>query len=131
VCEFLNLPRHEQVYEIIRLRLKDGVPLALETVQIPHYLCPHLDQFNLATDSIYRILEQEFGVELGRGIEEISPARPNRLQRQMLNLTKSAVVLQVKRRTYTKNGNPLEVTTSIYRGDLYTAIVKSVRIENK
>jgi GntR family transcriptional regulator len=129
--ESLQLPEHEQVYEINRVRLKDGLPLTLEKVQIPRYLCPNLDQFNLATDSIYRILEEEFGVHLGRGIEEISALRPTRIQRQLLNLPRSAVILQVSRRTYTTNDTPLEVTTSAYRGDLYTAVVQSVRAEEK
>jgi GntR family transcriptional regulator len=131
VREFLQLPEHERVFEINRMRLKDGLPLALEKVQIPQYLCPNLDQFNLATDSIYRILEEEFGVHLGRGIEEISAVRPTRVQRQLLNLPRSTVILQISRRTYTTNDTPLEVTTSAYRGDLYTAVVQSVRAEKR
>jgi GntR family transcriptional regulator len=131
VREFLQLPEHEQVYEIKRLRLKDGLPLAVEKAQIPRYLCPTLDQFSLTTNSIYRILEDEFGVCLGRSVEEISALRPTRIQRQLLNLPRSAVILQISRRTYTTNDTPLEVTTSAYRGDLYTAVVQSVRTEKK
>jgi len=125
--ECLRLPEHELVFEIRRLRLKDEIPVALEKVEIPRYLCPKLDNFNLATDSIYRILEEEFGVHLGRGVEEISALRPTRMQKQLLNLPRSAVILQISRRTYTTNDTPLEVTTSAYRGDFYTAVVQSVR----
>ena len=56
--EFLGLPAGELVYQIERLRLNDGMPLALENVAVPCYLCPHLDRFDLATQSLYAILEE-------------------------------------------------------------------------
>ena len=42
--EFFRLPESESVYTIRRLRLSDGVPAALESVEVPQSLCPHLER---------------------------------------------------------------------------------------
>jgi GntR family transcriptional regulator len=126
-AEFFELPQSEWVYEIQRVRLTDDTPLALETTQIPSFLCKGLDHFNLTDHSLYRILEEHYGLQLGYCIEEISASRTSRLQKRLLQLPSSAAVLLVKRKTYTTNDTPVEFGLTAYRGDLYAAIVRSVR----
>jgi len=72
-AEFFGLPQTEWVYEIQRVRLGDGTPIALETVQIPCFLCKGLEHFNLKDHSLYRILEEHYGLQLAYCVEEISP----------------------------------------------------------
>lgn len=125
--EFFGLPQHECVYEITRVRLSDGTPLAIETVQIPQFLCPGLDQFSLATNSLYKILEEHYGLWLARCTERISAALPNATQKTLLLLPRSAVILLVERETYSSNDVPVEMASTAFRGDLYTALVRSSR----
>src|SRR5947199_23134 len=47
VRDFFELGDQQKVYEIHRLRLKDGEPLALEFVRIPERLCPGLERFDI------------------------------------------------------------------------------------
>lgn len=126
--EFFGLGEGETVYEIQRVRLRDDIPLALETVQVPSALCPGLDRFDLERQSLYQILEEEFGLELAGCLEEMSAVRPTRVQKQFLSLPPSVVILLVRRKTYTAGGQPAELTTTAYRGDLYTGIVRSTRM---
>jgi GntR family transcriptional regulator len=125
--EFFGLPDGEGLYEIERVRFADGAPVAVEMVHIPEYLCPNLDRFNLVTQSLYRILEENYQLVLSHCKEEISAARPNRAQRKLLSIPASAAVLVVKRRGYTERDTPVELGITSYRGDMYTAIVRSVR----
>jgi len=125
--DFFNLAQGEQLYEIERLRLADNVPVAVELIHIPQYLCPHLDRFNLAAQSIYSILEENYGVALTHCTEQISAARPTRTQKQLLEVPTGEAVLTVDRRTFGDNETPVELATTTYRGDLYTAVVHSVR----
>jgi GntR family transcriptional regulator len=124
---FFGLPKNELVFEIQRLWLSDGTPLALETVQIPHALCPELKQYDLAKQSLYQVLEEDFGLELTHCVEEISAVPPTRKQKQLLGLPRSGAVLMVRRKTYTRQETPVELAVATYRGDLYTAIVYSSR----
>ncbi len=123
--EFFVLGEQERVYSIERLRLADGTPIALEAVQVPRTLCPNLDRFDLVQDSLYRILEEEYGLKLADCLEEISAIRPSPSQRKLLEARASAALLSVWRRTRTTHDVPAEFAVTTYRGDLYTAVVRS------
>lgn len=69
--EFFGASRSETVYHIERIRLVDNIPMVLEAVQILVSKCPDLARFDLEKDSLYRILEQEYGINLVRSVEEI------------------------------------------------------------
>jgi GntR family transcriptional regulator len=125
--DFFALPETELLYEVERVRLADDNPIAVERIHIPQYLCPNLDRFNLASNSIYRILEDNYGLRLAHCTEQISAASPSRSQRQLLQAPPNGVVLVVNRRTYSDKETPVELATTTYRGDLYTAEVHSVR----
>ena len=115
-----------EIYRIQRVRCRDGEPLALETVEIPCQLCPNLDRFDLANHSLYKILEENYGLTLTHCVEEISAARPEPLHKQLLGRPAPAAVLVIKRKTYSGE-TPVEFGTTVYRGDAYSAIVRSVR----
>src|SRR5581483_4623261 len=74
--EFFDFSDSDKVYEITRLRFKDGLPLAVDTALIPQKVCPWLERFDLANNSLYRILEDSFGLRLQSGTEEISAELP-------------------------------------------------------
>lgn len=126
-AEFFGITPGQTVYEIERVRLADNTPIAFESVRIPAVLCPHLERFNLVDHSLYAILEGNYGIELAGSEDEISAIQPNKLHRKMLALPRNTAVLQIKRKTFTSDGRPLEIATTVYRGDLYTATVKSMR----
>lgn len=125
--DFFALPEAELVYEIQRVRFGDRVPLALESVQIPCSLCPNLERFDLSKVSLYGILEQDCGFALARCAEEISARPPSRREKRLLELPAGVAVLVIERKTYTVNETPAELAKTTYRGDLYRAIVHSVR----
>lgn len=117
----------DSIYVIDRVRLADGVPMALESVQIPAYRCPNLERFNLVDYSLYQIFEEHYGIELARSEEEISAIAPKKVHRKTLELPPNVAVLLVKRRTFTSDGRLFELATDAYRGDLYIATVQSIR----
>jgi GntR family transcriptional regulator len=117
----------DPVYLIERVRLADGVPMALESVQITAHRCPNLERFNIVDYSLYQIFEEHYGIELARSEEEISAVVPRKIHRKTLDLPPKVAVLLVKRRTYTSDGKLFELASDAYRGDLYVAKVQSVR----
>lgn len=127
VRDFFELREQQKVYEIQRVRLNDGEPLALELARIPERLCPGLERFDLAKNSLFQILEQSYGLNPETCTEEISAEIPSSQQRKLLTLPTHTAVLVVSRKTYTDDVRPLEFTHSVYRGDRYSAIVHSVR----
>lgn len=127
VREFFHLSNDEKVYEIKRLRLKDSIPLALETTLIPEKLVPQLERFDLARNSLYLILEETYNIKLETSKEEISAQIPSAPVRKLLQLPPKVAVLVINRRTFTEGGRAIEFSQSLYRGDLYSALVHSIR----
>jgi GntR family transcriptional regulator len=127
VREFFELKDEQKVYEILRLRLKDGEPLALELVRLPERLCPGLQRFDLAKNSLYQILEESYGLQLDNCIEEISAEAPTAKLKKLLALPNNVAVLVVDRRTFAGDGRAVELARSTFRGDQYSAIVHSIR----
>jgi len=127
VRDFFELRDQQKVYEILRLRLNDGEPLALELVRIPERLCPGLERFDVAKNSLYQILEESYGLRLENCTEEISAEIPSAQHRKLLGLPKNTAVLVVNRKTFSDDGRAVEFTRSTFRGDRYSAVVHSVR----
>ncbi len=125
VRDFFELHDQQKVYEIQRVRLKDGEPLALELARIPERLCPGLERFDLARSSLYEVLERSYGLRPEACNEEISAEIPTSQQRKLLGLPARTAVLVINRKTYMENERPLELTRSVFRGDRYSAIVHS------
>jgi GntR family transcriptional regulator len=127
VQEFFGVSSADRVYQIERLRLADGVPVVLETVQILVARCPDLARFDMEKDSLYRILEKEYGIHLVRSVEEIGAVAPAARTRMLLELKGSTPVLEIHRRTYADGDQPVEYACSRHRGDRYRAVVHSAR----
>lgn len=123
----LQLPDGQHVYRIERIRFNDTTPLAIEKVEIPCFLCPDLDKYDLLGHSLYEILEREFKLRLDHCTETISAAMPSREERELLELPKGVAVLRIERKTLTINDTPAELAVTTYRGDLYQAVVRSIR----
>jgi len=127
VRDFFELHEQQKVYEVQRVRLKDGEPLALEFARLPERLCPGLERFDWARSSLYETLERSYGIRIETWDEEISAEIPNSEQRKLLCLPARTAVLVVNRKAYMEDGRPVELTRSFYRGDRYSAISHSVR----
>jgi len=125
--DFFGLPDSELLYEVERVRYADGAPVALELVHIPQYLCPNLDRFDLVSQSLYRLMEENYGLALAHCTEEMSACRPTSGQRKLLQIPAAVAVLSVRRRTYSDKETPVELAVTTFRGDVYRAIVHSSR----
>jgi GntR family transcriptional regulator len=115
------------LYRVERLRLADGVPIAIEEVQIPQSLCPGLDRFDLANGSLYVLLDREYGLQFDRCEQLVAAAIPDSRQRLALRIGTNVALLTVTRHSYTKSNRPATYGTTCYRGDLYTAAVDAER----
>jgi GntR family transcriptional regulator len=60
-------------------------------------------------------------------LEDVSARLPTAEQRKLLELPRNVAVLVVARKTHTDLGQPVEFTRAAYRGDLYSAVVHSIR----
>lgn len=123
----LQLAAEEETFEIIRLRLADRVPMAVEQSLLPVHLCPLLKRADVERGSLYQLLEHEHGVQLGWADEVLEAACATKKEAQMLSIKPRAAVLLVQRTVYATDGSVIELGRSVYRGDRYQATIQLKR----
>ncbi|MBE2184798.1 MAG: GntR family transcriptional regulator, partial [Anaerolineae bacterium] len=102
-----------------RLRLADDEPMALQTIYIPHALCPGLLEHDLEKGSLYEILRVEYGLHLANAESAAGADLASEEEAALLKLTIPAALLVTEQLTYLANSQPIEYARSIYRGDRY------------
>lgn len=114
----LVLSPEDLVYHLERVRMADGIPMCLETIDIPAYLVPGLDLQPLE-QSLYEILSTTYGIELFEADQIVRPTVVDQAQADLLRVPVHSAALVVRRLGYDKRRRPIERALSIYRGDRY------------
>jgi GntR family transcriptional regulator len=102
---------------IRRLRLADGVPMALESVFLVASIVD-LDRLDVA-ESLYEQLRDE-GVHILRAAQTIEAINLDAEQALYLDQAVGAAALRVQRVSFTDRGKAVEHAETIYRGDRYS-----------
>ena len=119
VAADLELCSGEEVIEIARLRLADGVPMAFETRYMAYALCPELVHEDLECQSIHTLLIDKYNIPLIRA-RHIIEARPlTEREVRLLQAPPCSAGFFVSRVTYTLHDRPVTLYQIIYRGDEY------------
>ena len=123
----LQLAEGEEAFELVRLRLADRVPMAFEQSILPVHLCPSLKQAEVERGSLYQLLEQNYGIQLGWADEVLEAACATKSEAASLSIKPLAAILVVQRTVYDVGGNVIELGRSVYRGDRYQATIQLKR----
>lgn len=128
IGEFLNIPAGTPVFCIERLRFVDEEPINLVTTYIPYSLCPRLGEYDLSNQSLYRVLEHEFGLELSYGRRTIEAVPASKHQAQLLQVNECDPLLLLNSVSYLRDGTALEYFHAVHRGDRSRFEVELVRV---
>lgn len=115
VADFLELKRRPAV-RIRRLRLGDGVPLALERAWFPAELVPDLTEEDLVS-SLYHYLD-EHGLLPDSGEESVVAGLPEAEEVRRLDMPSSRPVLRLVRKAFTGD-RPIEYAEAVFPADRY------------
>lgn len=124
LAEQLRVDPDDQVMLLRRLRLADGIPMALERSHIPLRLFPGLEKINFAKQSLYFVLRETYAVKVAWADEVIEALPATREESALLTIPNKASVLSISRVIMTTEETPIEVACSRYRGDRYRASIR-------
>jgi GntR family transcriptional regulator len=127
IAELLHLSAGQEVFSIERLRSVGDDPIVLVTTYIPFHLCPHLERFDLSDQSLYAILEHEFGLTLSHGRRTIEAVSANKREAELLGIPQGAPLILLDSVTYLADGTPVEYYHAVHRGDRSRFVVELVR----
>ena len=124
VAQALELGPGQKVYDIKRLRLVDGEPLALMRNWIPEGRVD-LSPEALQLHGLYQLL-RELGIEMRIARQSVGADLAVRADARLLGLKVGAPVLSVETVTYDDLGRPVEMGRHIYRGDTFRFQITNV-----
>jgi len=111
------------IFRIERLRFGDDTPLCIDRSALPAELFPGLLGNDLS-GSLYEILIRRYGVSLSRTESRISAVMPSEDDARLLGVDPGVPCLGVTTLGRIASGATAELTTSLYRGDLYELLVE-------
>ncbi len=127
VATDLALDSGATTVKIVRLRLSQNRPLLLETVYVPASLCPGLEQTNLATQSLYALMENRYGLRLSHARQTFETTTANSYEAQLFAVPVGLGMILLEGITSLDTGQPVEYFKAIYRGDRFKFAMDSQR----
>jgi GntR family transcriptional regulator len=126
-ANFLDIQIGMLVYCIERLRFIDEEPIVLVTTYIPYDLVPELENYDLKDQSLYAILEKDFGMVLARGKRFMEAVPATEREAKLLQTEVSAPLFLLDSVTYLDDGRPIEYYHAVHRGDRSRFEVELIR----
>ncbi|MDZ7801396.1 MAG: phosphonate metabolism transcriptional regulator PhnF [Trueperaceae bacterium] len=127
VATALALRPDETVVRVARLRRVNGEPVALESSWLPHRLCRGLENQDLAHQSLYRLLEERYGLPLQRAEQTIAATTASVEEADAFDVPEGTGLLAVEGISYSEDDLPTEYFEVRYRGDRFKLAVASDR----
>jgi GntR family transcriptional regulator len=116
----LGLSRSGRAHRLVRVRLVDGTPVALENTEITAERTPGLLELaNFGQASLYEILRAQFGIVPTRAEQSLTASLADAQTARTLQTEAGAPVLKLTRLTRDQDGRALEFVRSVYRGDFF------------
>jgi GntR family transcriptional regulator len=116
----LGLSPGSVVYRFNRIRYADGEPMALEYSTVPGFC---LASEMSVGESLYEALDQH-SARPARALQRLRAILFTGERAKLLGIEDGAPGLLIERRGFLKDGRPVEVTKSYYRGDAYDFVAE-------
>ncbi|HZT19065.1 MAG TPA: GntR family transcriptional regulator [Dongiaceae bacterium] len=106
------------IFALERVRLLDGVAVALECSRLPLNVAPELPRADLSQGSLYDALRRA-GVIPTRADYLLQAIPAEQRHAAALEVEIRAPLLMASARTFEQTGRPIELSVSVFRGDRY------------
>lgn len=121
----LKLDKNDPIYDIVRLRLLDDIPVALEYTIMPVHLIPGVTE-EVLKSSVYEYISASLHLSIGTSIRRIKADRSDIYDQQYLACSANDPILEVEQTVYLETGIPFEFSQSRHRYDMGDFIVVNV-----
>jgi GntR family transcriptional regulator len=117
-----------RVYEVVRVRLANGEPVALERTVLSADAYPGLLDEPLDR-SLYELIRARYDDVPVRSVERLEPALASEADAHALGIAPGAPVMSVVRTAYARSGRAVEISRDVFRGDRTRVVWESDILE--
>jgi DNA-binding GntR family transcriptional regulator len=121
----------QQFVFLQRVALVDGEAIALLSSYLPARLVPGLETLYLNGQSLYKTLEERYGIVLARAESTIEVVRCRGTQSTVLGIPQGTPLLQVEGKTYDVTDQFVEFAQVLYRADRFRFTIESFRRDDR
>jgi GntR family transcriptional regulator len=115
VRKILKMQPGEKAIRLYRLRLADGLPVALQTSCLPYRICPGIENEDLS-GSLYQLLKTKYFIRPAWTEPEVDALAATPDEAKLLDLKPKEPVLVVRALTFTESFDIVESVKTVYRG---------------
>jgi GntR family transcriptional regulator len=116
----LGLAAKPRVHRLVRVRLADAIPVAVETTELPAAIAPDLlNRADFSRESLYAVLRRDYGRVPTEAEQTMTAGHPDAMAARALAIASDAPVLKLTRCTFDALRTPIEYVRSTYRGDAF------------
>jgi GntR family transcriptional regulator len=112
VAERLKLTDGAPAAMLQRLRSIDGRPAAIQTSWVPSTMAPGLTREPLLGGSLYRTLQERYGIHLTWAEQKINAAIASREQAALLDVKERSPLIRSERLSHSDANKPVEFSSS-------------------
>jgi GntR family transcriptional regulator len=123
----LALPTNTGIIKLERLRHSSEEPFALETCYFSSADFPNLLSMPLNRESLFKVLEREYQVELGYADEEIDATAADTRTAELLSVSRGEPLMRIRQLIYSTKGKAITYVLGFYRSDRHKLLIRRFR----
>jgi GntR family transcriptional regulator len=123
----LAIPPNSGIIKLERLRHSSDEPFALETCYFSSSEFPDLLSAPLARESLFKILERDYNVELGYADEEVDATAADPRTAELMSIPRGAPLLRIRQLIYSTKGKAIMYVLACYRSDRHKLLIRRFR----
>jgi GntR family transcriptional regulator len=127
VAARLALPPNTGIIKLERLRQASEDPFALETCYLSAAEFPNLLAAPLQRDSLFKILERDYQLELGYADEEVDATAADPRTADLLKIPRKDPILRIRQVIYSTKGKAIMYVLGFYRSDRHKLLIRRFR----
>jgi len=112
----LRVPAGQRVLHLIRLRMADEKPIALQASYISLTLCPSLENENFKDQSLFALLRSKYYLYPAWTEVDVQAMLASKEEASLLNIHANDPLLVIRGKTFTDSFDPIETVRTTYIG---------------
>lgn len=119
LMEKLGLVEGEPVIKIVRVRLANEIPLAVNYGYIPEKFCPELLEEDLSQVSLSATVEEKYQLRTEYAVQSVQAVKATAYEASLLHIIEGDPILSMARTMFDASQRPLGHYVNFFRGDKY------------
>lgn len=117
ITQKMDIQTDEDHFCLVRIRLADSEPIALQYAYLPTRRVPNLDDHDFEDSSLFNILREEYKIEPAWAEAVVEARLAKKEEAEHLKISEDQPVLLIWHKTLDEKYRPIEYVRSVYRSD--------------